>query len=398
MTAKKNLKRLVRARAKKTGESYAAALRNFLKKPPGGDPMTRTPAPTVSASTAPLHHIEKPQYGFTLQLPADWREDAPDPFNSPWEVARFSAAGSHVRNCLVFRNPERPNAALETIVRDTEAHLTRTGFGHFRHLPMQLAGQPAARMDFERTTPDGGTWSVRHHFVLAAGHRFCLSFGTTGIDEDAGLLDVLASRFELIGDPPGAAAPPPDGDAGTDQAPRPIFAIDPALRQRITTYSTRARSVLIAAHEEALRRGAPAVDQAHLLAGIANVDGSMGLLILSDLGVSQTTLLQAAASLLPPIPSDSRDPAPPAATTDEPILIRLTEPLQATLTLAEEEARTFGHHYVGVEHLLLGLLRETSGHTYELLTRHGVTAEAARTAFLGRSSSNQPESSKGTSK
>src|SRR5688572_24105852 len=140
MTANKNLKRLVRARARKTGESYAAARRSFLGKSPGEPPVTQPTQSPQSAHIdhAPLRRTEKPEYGFAIHLPADWREEAPDPFNSEWEVARFVSPGPVTRNCLVFRSPKAPDATLDTIARTVEARLTSTGFGNFHHFPTQV--------------------------------------------------------------------------------------------------------------------------------------------------------------------------------------------------------------------------------------------------------------------
>jgi hypothetical protein len=49
-----------------------------------------------------------------------------------------------------------------------------------------------------------------------------------------------------------------------------------------------------------------------------------------------------------------------------------------TLTLAQEEARTFHHSYLGTEHLLLGLLREGDGVAAEALKRLDVDLDAVR--------------------
>ena len=40
---------------------------------------------------------------------------------------------------------------------------------------------------------------------------------------------------------------------------------------------------------------------------------------------------------------------------------RFTERARQALTLAQEAAASFGHSYIGSEHLLLGLLREGGG-------------------------------------
>jgi hypothetical protein len=217
---------------------------------------------------------------------------------------------------------------------------------------------------------------VRHHFVVAPGHLFCLSFGTTAIAEDAPLLDELAARFELVGDPPGATPAAGGGDDDESIRPRPAIRIDEALRRRAGPYSTRARRVLVAAHEEAIGRRAAAVDEEHLLAGVAAVEGSAGLAILDRLGGSRERLRQALESILPPVPPAADQGA--AGAEPEVVSLPLGERLEPTLTLAEEEARSLGLDYVGVEHLVLALLRPGTGPAHELVSRLGVPADAVR--------------------
>ncbi|GAB2046396.1 ATP-dependent Clp protease ATP-binding subunit [Agathobaculum sp. TL06] len=55
---------------------------------------------------------------------------------------------------------------------------------------------------------------------------------------------------------------------------------------------------------------------------------------------------------------------------------RFTERAQKALTLAQEAAGSFGHSYIGSEHLLLGLLREGGGPAAKALAAAGVTEEA----------------------
>ena len=51
---------------------------------------------------------------------------------------------------------------------------------------------------------------------------------------------------------------------------------------------------------------------------------------------------------------------------------RWTEKAQNALRLAYEAASGLGHNYVGSEHILLGLLRESSGVASKVLTQFGV--------------------------
>src|SRR5699024_9681621 len=55
---------------------------------------------------------------------------------------------------------------------------------------------------------------------------------------------------------------------------------------------------------------------------------------------------------------------------------RFTERAQQALAKAQEAASSFGHSYIGSEHLLLGLLREGSGPAAKALAAAGVTDDA----------------------
>ncbi len=57
---------------------------------------------------------------------------------------------------------------------------------------------------------------------------------------------------------------------------------------------------------------------------------------------------------------------------------RFTERARKVVVLAQEEARRFGHGYIGTEHLLLGLLREDEGVAALALERSNVTLRGAR--------------------
>jgi ATP-dependent Clp protease ATP-binding subunit ClpC len=57
---------------------------------------------------------------------------------------------------------------------------------------------------------------------------------------------------------------------------------------------------------------------------------------------------------------------------------RFTEPARRAVVLAQEEARDLGHDYIGTEHILLGLLRETQDVAAQALEALGVGLDAAR--------------------
>jgi hypothetical protein len=57
---------------------------------------------------------------------------------------------------------------------------------------------------------------------------------------------------------------------------------------------------------------------------------------------------------------------------------RFTERARQVVVLAQEEARTLSHNYIGTEHILLGLLREDQGIAAQALESLGVTVERVR--------------------
>jgi ATP-dependent Clp protease ATP-binding subunit ClpC len=57
---------------------------------------------------------------------------------------------------------------------------------------------------------------------------------------------------------------------------------------------------------------------------------------------------------------------------------RFTDRARRVIVLAQEEARTLDHNYIGTEHLLLGLLREDRGMAALVLESLGVSLESAR--------------------
>jgi ATP-dependent Clp protease ATP-binding subunit ClpA len=57
---------------------------------------------------------------------------------------------------------------------------------------------------------------------------------------------------------------------------------------------------------------------------------------------------------------------------------RFTERARQVVVLAQEEARSLRHNYIGTEHILLGLLREEDGVAARVLTDLGLTVERAR--------------------
>jgi ATP-dependent Clp protease ATP-binding subunit ClpA len=63
---------------------------------------------------------------------------------------------------------------------------------------------------------------------------------------------------------------------------------------------------------------------------------------------------------------------------DHSVFERLTERARMVVVLAQEEARSLRHQYIGTEHLLLGLLREEEGLAARVLESLDITVERVR--------------------
>lgn len=61
---------------------------------------------------------------------------------------------------------------------------------------------------------------------------------------------------------------------------------------------------------------------------------------------------------------------------------RFTHAAKRSIVLAQEEARAMNHNYIGTEHMLLGVLHESSGTGARNLANRGVTLENTRAVIL----------------
>jgi ATP-dependent Clp protease ATP-binding subunit ClpC len=74
---------------------------------------------------------------------------------------------------------------------------------------------------------------------------------------------------------------------------------------------------------------------------------------------------------------------------------RFTDRARRVVVLAQEEARMFNHQYVGTEHILLALIRESGGVAAQALESLGITEEAARQQVEEVAGRGQPGQQKG---
>jgi ATP-dependent Clp protease ATP-binding subunit ClpC len=130
-------------------------------------------------------------------------------------------------------------------------------------------------------------------------------------------------------------------------------------------FTQRARRVLSLAAQEAERMRHNTIGTEHLLLGLIEEDGGVASRVLRDLGLEVERVKELVEKL-----SDTE--AYRGGKID------LAPGTQQVLEYAIEEARRMGHHYIGTEHLLLGLVRHDDSVAMEVLRKLGVTPEQIR--------------------
>ena len=130
-------------------------------------------------------------------------------------------------------------------------------------------------------------------------------------------------------------------------------------------FTQRARRVLSLAHQEAERARNNYIGTEHLLLGLMDEEGGVAGRVLRELGMTPDRVRE----VVNRVSSVSPD--------FDPNRVELASGTQQALEFAVEEARRLGHHYIGTEHILLGLVR-VEGTAMEVLRRLGVTADQIR--------------------
>ncbi len=130
-------------------------------------------------------------------------------------------------------------------------------------------------------------------------------------------------------------------------------------------FTQRARRVLSLAHQEAERMRHNYIGTEHLLLGLIREEGGVAGRVLRELGLEASRVQEIVERLTGP--GQYRGGK-----------LDLSPGTQQVLEYAVEEARRMGHHYIGTEHLLLGLVRYGEGIALDVLRKLGVTPEQIR--------------------
>jgi ATP-dependent Clp protease ATP-binding subunit ClpC len=128
--------------------------------------------------------------------------------------------------------------------------------------------------------------------------------------------------------------------------------------------------VLSLANEEAARFNHNYIGTEHLLLGLVREGDGVAARVLSNMGVQLQKVRAAVEFII------GRGERPPQGE------IGLTPRAKRVIELAFDEARKQNHHYIGTEHLLLGLVREGEGIAAGVLESLGVNLEKVRSQVI----------------
>ncbi|MCX5749828.1 MAG: ATP-dependent Clp protease ATP-binding subunit [Candidatus Saganbacteria bacterium] len=145
-------------------------------------------------------------------------------------------------------------------------------------------------------------------------------------------------------------------------------------------FTERAVRVIMSSQEEARRLLSVSVGTEHLLLGMIKEKEPI---VLKTLEYFRLDIAQIKNKIEEMLKNENPTHSPE---------IPFSAQLKRNIELAWDEARQLGHSYVGVEHLLMGLLREGSGIAGKVLNDLGITYSGAKNriiAFLGEETSFQ---------
>ncbi|MBI5879625.1 MAG: ATP-dependent Clp protease ATP-binding subunit [Chloroflexi bacterium] len=138
------------------------------------------------------------------------------------------------------------------------------------------------------------------------------------------------------------------------------------MSNKFDRFTKKARQVLTFAQEEAQLMNHGYIGTEHLLLGLVREQTSIPAKILSELGVD----LQKTRDIVEEMVGKGK--------RGQFGRVSLTPRTKRVIELAVDEARRMGHHYIGPEHLLLGLVREGDGIAADVLQTLGLNLEKLR--------------------
>jgi ATP-dependent Clp protease ATP-binding subunit ClpA len=133
------------------------------------------------------------------------------------------------------------------------------------------------------------------------------------------------------------------------------------------TFTDRGRKVMALANQEAQGFNHEYVGSEHILLGLVREDSGVAASIFKNRAIDSQKIRAETEKLI--------RAGPDMVTIGK---LPLTPHAKRVIECAIEEARAFGHTYIGTEHLLLGILRDAGGAGAKVLQTLGLNLDSAR--------------------
>jgi predicted RNase H-like HicB family nuclease/predicted ester cyclase len=133
-----------------------------------------------------------------------------------------------------------------------------------------------------------------------------------------------------------------------------------AAAGRFDRFTERARTTFLLAEEEARRMRHAYIGTEHLLLGLLRGENTIAVKVLANLGIELEKVRSAVLAIIA------------AGDAEVAGMIGLTPRAKKVVELGAQEAERLNHHYIGTEHLLLGMVKEGHGIAANVLKSLGI--------------------------
>jgi excisionase family DNA binding protein len=151
----------------------------------------------------------------------------------------------------------------------------------------------------------------------------------------------------------------------TVQLTRKLFSGD-----RFAKFTDQARGVLALAQKQAQHNRHNYIGTEHLLLGLVDQNEGVAAQVLGNLGIKPEQVHSTVKAII----GQGKRFGPGE--------VGLTPRAKKVIELATDEAHNLGHHYIGTEHLLLGLIRQGDGIAANVLSSMGADLEKVRSETI----------------
>jgi ATP-dependent Clp protease ATP-binding subunit ClpC len=156
------------------------------------------------------------------------------------------------------------------------------------------------------------------------------------------------------------------------------------MRNMFERFTDRAQRVVVLAQEEAKRLNHNHIGTEHILLGLIHEGEGVAAASLESLGISLEAVRQQVEGII------GQGRAAPTGS------MPYTPRAKKVLELSLREALQLGHHHIGTEHILLGLIREGRGAAAQVLVRLGADLARVREQVIQMLEDAQGEEEPGT--